>query len=342
MRIRSFFLAVIIGAAASVAAGQADRLSIRIVSDEAEAVLNVLNKRAAGAAVTEKDWSEIFASEGYVRLKQRELAMKRPFEDAAFRDFVMADTLLARRVALADTLKKWKTVDAAAAAGKALRYLPDGAVIKAKIYPVIKPRDNSFVFDVRNDPAVFLYLDPAVNAPKFENTLAHELHHIGFGTACPGPETIARIEKLSPGAQKAVRWLGAFGEGLAMLAAAGGPELHPHAVSEAEERERWDRDTANFDSDLRRVEQFLINVADGKLSGEEETKTASGFFGVQGPWYTVGWRMATEIERAFGRRKLIESFCDPASLPSTYNAAAARSGTKSARWSPELLGKLAK
>ena len=50
--------------------------------------------------------------------------------------------------------------------------------------------------------------------------------------------------------------IGAFGEGFAMLAAAGGPDVHPHAVSSPEERARWDKDMLNFNDDLKKVECF--------------------------------------------------------------------------------------
>ena len=48
-----------------------------------------------------------------------------------------------------------------------------------------------------------------------------------------------------------------MGEGFAMLAAAGGPDIHPHAVSDAKERARWDHDLANFNEDLKKVESFF-------------------------------------------------------------------------------------
>jgi hypothetical protein len=56
-------------------------------------------------------------------------------------------------------------------------------VVRAKIYPVIKPAINSFVREAATDPAIFLWLDPAVIREKFENIVAHELHHIGLTSA---------------------------------------------------------------------------------------------------------------------------------------------------------------
>jgi hypothetical protein len=44
---------------------------VRLVNDEAEAVLSILAKHAAQQPITEADWQRVFASEGYVRLKQR-------------------------------------------------------------------------------------------------------------------------------------------------------------------------------------------------------------------------------------------------------------------------------
>jgi len=302
--------------------GSQAQLDVRLVTDEPEAVLAVLAKKKSNQPITEDDWNRIFNSEGYTRLKKRELAMQRPFEDAEFRKFVLSDELAQRAAALEETLAKWKRADVTRSGELALAYLPASARIRAKIYPVIKPRDNSFVFDVKTDPAIFLYLDPAVGQKKFENTLAHELHHIGYGGGCPTPETSAAIAKLSPNAQMVVKWIGGFGEGFAMLAAAGGAAVHPHEVSQAAERERWDQDMKNFNADLKKVESFFLGVLEGKITGEEVTRQGFTFFGIQGPWYTVGWRMSALIEETFGKQKLIEVMCDQRLLFATYNEAA--------------------
>jgi hypothetical protein len=299
-------------------------VNVRLVSDEAEAVLAILAKKKANLPITESDWQRLFSSEGYVRLKARETSMKRSFEDADFKTFVLSDQLAQRAQALEETLARWKNADVTGAARLALAYLPKEARIKAKIYPVIKPRENSFVFDLKNDPAIFLYIDPTVSREKFENTLAHELHHVGYGTSCPSKRTSDEVDKLSPNAQTVLALIGAFGEGFAMLAAAGGPDIHPHAVSSPEERARWDKDAANFNDDLKKVETFFLKILGDRLTKDEMQKTASSFFGVQGPWYTVGWKMSVLIEKTFGRAKLLECICDQRRLLSTYNKAAAK------------------
>jgi Putative zinc dependent peptidase (DUF5700) len=318
-----------------------DRVQISLVADEAEAVLHVLTKRKANQSITEEDWQRIFRSEGYVRLKQRETSMGRSFEDADFKTFVLSDALGERATTLRETLARWKRADTARAASLALAYLPKEAFIRAKIYPVIKPRENSFVFDVKTDPAIFLYLDPAVSREKFENTLTHELHHIGFGSSCPSKSISGEIAKLPSEKQTVLTWIGAFGEGFAMLAAAGGPDVHPHAVSDVEERTRWDKDVSNFNSDLKKVERFFLDIIEKKLSEDEIQKTAMSFFGTQGPWYTVGWKMSVLVEKTYGRAKLIECICDQRKLLATYNEAAADYNRKSraplALWSQSII-----
>jgi hypothetical protein len=299
-------------------------VNVRLVTDEAEAVLAILSKRKTNQPVTEADWQRVFQSEGYVRLKEREHSMQRSFEDADFKTFVLSDQLTARSQALEETLGKWQHADITGAARLALAYLPKDATIRAKIYPVIKPRENSFVFDVNKDPAIFLYLDPVVSRAKFENTLAHELHHIGYGSTCPRKDRSEQISKLPTNEQIFLKLVGAFGEGFAMLAAAGGPDIHPHAVSSPEERARWDKDVANFNNDLRKVEAFFTDILQGKLTEDEIEKTGFSFFGTQGPWYTVGWKMAVLIEKTYGRAKLIECMCDQRLLLPTYNQAAAK------------------
>ena len=316
----------------------AQRVQLTLDTSEAEAVLALVQKRQRGDAITEADWTALFATEPYRRLKQRELSMKRTFTDEDFRNFVLSNELQQSAPALRDTLSRWKTVDLNAAANRVLPYLPDEARIRAKVFPVIKPRSNSFVFDLKNDPSIFLYVDPARSAAVFENTVAHELHHIGI--ASTDEQYQDKIAALAAGPKLAATYMGAFSEGLAVLAAAGGPEVHPHRFSAAADRERWDRDSANFASDLKRVEAFFRSLMSGSLAGEAAQKQAMEFFGEQGPWYTVGYKMAVMVEKRFGRATLIDCMRDPRQLLSYYNQAAQEQdppGASLPRWSGDVL-----
>jgi putative zinc-dependent peptidase DUF5700 len=71
---------------------------------------------------------------------------------------------------------------------------------------------------------------------------------------------------------------------------------------------------------------------------------ASAFYGIQGPWYTVGWKMAVLIEQRFGRPELIRCMINPQRLLQRYNAAAADHNREQAdtlaQWSPELVAAL--
>jgi hypothetical protein len=342
MFIRRFLSVALLLCSPGAIAQSAQRVQVRLIADEAEAVLVILDKQAASLPVADGDWQALFQSEGYRRLKKRELSMERPFEDADFKKFVLSPELLHRAADLRQTLAKWKLADMSRPAQLALAYLPAEAYIHANIYPVIKPRTNSFVFEVNTDPAIFLYLDPDISREKFENTVAHELHHIGYGTACPAKDRAALIAQQPVSVQKLAAWLGAFGEGFAVLAAAGGPDVHPHAVSKPEDRDRWDRDMADFNKNQQDLDGFFRKILNGTLTPEQADKQAFTYFGEQGPWYTVGWKMAVTIERAYGRKRLIEVMCNaPAS---TYNAAATRlsasGGESLPRWSEEIIHRL--
>lgn len=315
-----------------------DRIRLTVDTSEADAVLSVLARRTAGEPVLESDWERLFGNEPYRRLKRREAELRRGFEDDEFQRFVLSDSLLKGARELGVTLATWKRADLEAAARRVLVYLPPQARIRAKVFPVIKPQTNSFVFEVRTDPAIFLYVDPALGVEKFENTVAHELHHIGLSSVAGDMETA--LEGLPPRSRAAAEWMGAFGEGLAMLAAAGGPDAHPHAHSSREDRARWDHDLANFSRDLQSVERFFLDVIDGRLAGEAEIRQkAAAFFGVQGPWYTVGWKMAALVEQRYGREALIECMLDPRRLLATYNRAATmrKNNERLQLWSPRLL-----
>ena len=127
-----------------------------------------------------------------------------------------------------------------------------------------------------------------------------------------------------------------------MLAAAGSPDAHPHAASPAQDRARWDKDVANFNDDLKKVEKFFLDILDKRLIDADKIRAAGfEFFGIQGPWYTVGWKMAVTIEKTYGRARLIGCLCDTRTLLATYNDAAARinrtASVPLALWSSPLI-----
>jgi hypothetical protein len=318
-------------------------IQLKLNTDEADAVLAILDKRAAGTAVGDSDWQRLFATEPYIRLKKREASLHRDFTDDDFKKFVLSPELAAKAAALHHTLNAWRRADLVASAHRVLAYLPDQAHIHAKVFPVIKPVTNSFVFESTTDPAIFLYLDPEESAAKFENTVAHELHHIGYASI----ESLAEEKQkdLPPNVKSAVDWMGAFGEGFAMLAAAGGPDIDPHAASSSEEHARWDDDMANFNQDLVSLQEFFLDVINQRLAGKDKIdEKAYTFFGAQGPWYTVGYKMAVIVERRYGRKRLIECMLDPRQLLASYNLAATEMNAgpkhKLAQWSPELMQKI--
>lgn len=293
---------------------------LRFDAEAAEAVLALLEDQAQGRAIGEPGWDRLLAAPGYQRLKERETAMGRAFTDEEFRAFVAGPELIARRATLRATLARWQAADIASARARAAAYLPAGTPIRATVFPMIKPRPNSFVFDTRGDPAIFLFLDPEVTPGQFANTVAHELHHIGYAAACSD----AARPGLSPESAALEQWAGAFGEGVAMLAAAGGPDAHPHVTSGPEDRARWDRDVANYQADFARLVTFFTAIREGRLTDEARTREGMGFFGTQGPWYTVGWRMAQLVETEFGRAALVGSLCSRRDFLTLYNRAAQR------------------
>lgn len=352
-RYLAFFLALLapgLVPGANASGRTADPVQIRIDTSEAEAVLQILDRRERGQPIPDSDWERLFASRGFRRLEQREDAIAKMFalpsrrlDRTAFRAFVESDSLLARGPALRRTLADWRRADLHASGTRVLAWLPAGARIRATVFPVIKPFSNSFVFDTAHDPAIFLFLDPELSRAHFENTVAHECHHIGFASVSSRRDSIEAGR--SDDALAALRWAGAFGEGFAMLAAAGGPDIHPKATCLPGDRAAWDGNLEHFGDDLARIQTFLLDTAEGRLRNESvRDSIGSTFFGDQGPWYTVGWAMASRIARDEGRQRVIQCMLDPALFLETYNRVAEaheRAGTEHLpRWSPELIAAL--
>lgn len=331
-------------ALAFVALADPPRIQLTLDPSEALAAIAILRKEQSHEAVADSDWATLFATEPYQWLKAREASMHRAFTDDDFKTFLASPAMIARLPALETTLRTWTGADMSTLGAQALSYLPSDATIHARVFPEIKPRNNSFVWRYGDDgPAIFLYLDEHVTRNQFANTVTHECHHIGLESVD------ADRQKAFAGKANAVKttldWMGALGEGEAMLAAAGGPDVHPHAEDDSAARARWDNDMAHFNGDLLALQEFFFAILDGKLVGEDAIrKRADPFWGYQGAWYTVGYRMATMVEKRFGRPALIRGIVDPRVLLTLYNQAAAEQnaagGEYLSTWSPRLLDRL--
>ena len=79
----------------------------------------------------------------------------------------------------------------------------------------------------------------------------------------------------------------------------------------------------NFNQDLGTLNEFFLQVLDGRLKDDAADQKAYTFLGdIQGPWYTVGYRMAVLVEMRYGRPALIECMLDRRLLLARYNRAA--------------------
>ena len=312
--------------------------SVVFVFDAMDAAMGILERRARGEAIPAVAWDSMFAAEGYRRLKDRELSLKRPFSDSAFRVFLLSDTLLARLPALRPAATAWRTVDLSDAVSRARAYLPPGTPIRARLYPLIKPATNSFVhLGPDGVIGIFMYVEPAQPVGEARTTLAHELHHVGYSAACPE----VGVSRASPAERALLQRLGAFGEGVAMLAAAGSPDVNPNAESRPEMRADWDQGIAGVDGDFARIDSLIVAVATGRVTSPDSVASrAEDLYGAQGPWYTVGWLMSSTVERAVGRDRLIQVMCDPRHLILQYMTSPP-TAEKRPNWSKTALNWLA-
>src|SRR5262249_54962337 len=120
---------------------------------------------------------------------------------------------------------------------------------------------------------------------------------------------------------------------------------HPRAAAKPDLRAHWDRTVVLFDDQLHEVESFLRDVLAGKLTEDAARDRAMEFFGLQGPWYTVGWVMSVAVERCDGRATLIDAMRRQRPIRAAYTAARERCPNLplpgSARGDPGVIAALA-
>jgi hypothetical protein len=328
----------------SALAQPSERVVLTLDSSEAEAVLAILDKRALHAEVTDADWQRLLTTTPYRRLKQYEASMPQRLTDKEFAKFVL--TLDASREQLHQSLQQWQSLDFRSVAQRPLAYLPPQTTLRAELYPMIRPDSGSagFVFEPYSAaPAIFLTIALKERTrAQVENTFAHEAHHLGLA----GIQDAYRkeISSLPENARQAAWWMGNFREGIAVLAAAGSPDVHPWAVYAEPTRLLWDHEAEHFAANLDELNQFFLDTVHGDLLNDavaHQARVLSRYAGGPGPWYTVGYRMAVTIEREFGRTALVATYADPRLFVARYNAAAetenARNGGNLPLFSAEIL-----
>lgn len=119
-----------------------------------------------------------------------------------------------------------------------------------------------------------------------------------------------------------------------MLAAAGGPDVDPNAMSRRSMRVTWGRNMAEVDVHLARIDSLIQDVASGRVADPDSVRArAVTFYGDQGPWYTVGWLMTSTIERTSSRAGLLDVICDPRAVILEYQGIAEKGPEKRPKWS---------
>jgi hypothetical protein len=323
---------------AALLATGAPATNVAIDDSEARAAVAILQKLQQHVTPAQGDWARLFATRGYQRLKEREAAFKNSFTDDQFKAFLSDPAEVAQTDALAKTLDAWTSASLSDMEARARAYLPPNSKLRATVYPLIKPRKNSFVYKLETDPAIMLYLNPSVTGPQFTNTVSHELLHVGDSENCPPPDVATQEKSFNQRQKDYLEWLSAFGEGWAVLAAAPGPDVHPHNEDPPKDRAVWDAAMREFPQDFQSLETFFTQVADGTLVGDAIANKGMTYFGeVQGPWYTVGYKMDVTIERELGRRVLVDALCDKRKYFRTYNEAAQKAGSGLPLWPEKLV-----
>lgn len=322
-------------------AAASTRVQLTLDASEAEQALVILQKEQSHQPVTDADWQKLFATVPYQWLKAREAGLHREFTDEDFKKFLQAPETQARTAEWSQTLSGMERANMPGIGERVLAWLPEGAAIHTRVFPMIKPKTNSFVWrNAQGDPAIFIYMEKQTQA-QFETIVAHECHHIGlFSLEVEQKKILAAAPE---SVQQAAEWMGAFGEGEAVLAAAGSTDLRPHWEDDALDRARWDSDMMHFNQDLATLTQFFNEVLDGKLKGDAIQEKASTFFGYQGPWYTVGYEMAALVEKRFGRKVFTDCLLDPRLLLVRYNEVATeanKNGAALALWPESLLERM--
>jgi hypothetical protein len=328
------------------AQGPPSRLDLSLEPDQARAILAILTVRAAGDRVPDSLWTRVHEAEGYRRVMERERGINEMFgvdrgiDDPSFRAWALSDAALEELEGRQRALAAWEAVDLESAGARALAYLPARARLRGTIYPIVREQQNSFIWDAGTEnPAIFMYVEPGKGAAELEHTLAHELHHIGLAMACPAPTAPA-----TPEAAEARRWLGGLGEGLAVLAAAGGPDgaTHPHDPPEL--RDAWAARLDSLEHDIAELEDFVTAILDGRLSGDDAGRRGMTFLNrpgsPQAAFYTVGWHMAATLERERGRGAVVAAVCDPARLVLEYQEIATHGRGELPAWSAGFIERI--
>lgn len=313
-----------------------NRITINVNSFFADVVM-VFSEKPSGC-INDNDWDNLFASESYKILVERNKMLKINLTDTDFKDCVMKLLSEENLQRYKNVLQTVKSIDLQACAGRALKYLPVNATIFTTVHLVVLPQPNYFIYCTKTTSAVFISLSVGLPLDDIENILVHELHHIGFLSIELQNNYYSGF---ATSHMYALRLLGYFREGIALLAAAGSAHNHPIPSSNPDLRLLWDNSINDSINAHKKIEDIFNEIFKGNITHEELDAKSLSFCHILGPWYTLGWLMAVTVECQFGINKLNECMQDLRLLLLYYNYAvelnSVHFNSKYPLWSTDLL-----
>jgi hypothetical protein len=99
-----------------------------------------------------------------------------------------------------------------------------------------------------------------------------------------------------------------------------------HPAGQSDLSLAWSARLDSLEIDMRRLETFLIDVAEVRVEGQDARRRGMAFVSAeevpQGVFYSVGWFMGATVERQLGRDAVIAATCDHGRLLLDYQRAA--------------------
>jgi len=216
---------------------------------------------------------------------------------------------------------------------KALEHLPAGADLDCTVYFLLDGESGAYA--LAGDLAVDLLQVDFEGWLSLENSLAHELHHVGLEGFMPD------IDRLPDPERQAVSLLGlCVVEGSALYLIHGYPTGPGPSAKTRGCRADYLRYSSELDMWMSRLERAMERALAGGFNAKSFEREVRAFLeGYMGAAYWVGARMVEAIAVELGRRAAVDILSSLQDFLPTYNRCAEGLGLY--RLGPDLTARMA-